>query len=173
MGLYLQFRAHVSGQRNFYNFCLQLGKIHTFGSPCVVNEWKLCLFATFLVKHSTLKVYLVLCIHCISTWAFLMLLLIACNCSEHLEELQQLKVILLVTSSSFMDDLMVIIFRALDMSPPDHCMIWAACQLEFFGFLSPELMVPKLESFSLAVRVSKPHLRPQKQIPFIRPGSLT
>jgi len=41
-----------------------------------------------------------------------MLLLIACNCSERLEELQELKVILLVTPSSFMDDLMVIIFRA-------------------------------------------------------------
>lgn len=110
-------------------------------------------FATFLVKHSTLKVYLALCIPCISTWAFLMLLLIACNCSEYLEELQELKVILLVTISSFMDDLMVIIFRALDTSPPHHCMIWEACHLEFFGFLSPELMVPKLESFSLAIHL--------------------
>lgn len=82
-----------------------------------------------------------------------MLLLIACNCSERLEELQELKVILLVTPSSFMDDLMGIIFRALNMSPPYHCMIWAACHLEFFGFLSTELMVPKLESFSLAIHL--------------------
>lgn len=50
--------SYVSAQRKFYNFCLQLGKIRTFGSPCVVNEWNLGLFPTFLVQHSTIKVYL-------------------------------------------------------------------------------------------------------------------
>lgn len=50
-----------------------------------------------------------------------------------------------------MDDLMVIIFCALDVSLPDHCMIWAACNLEFFGFLCCELIVPEPASFTLAI----------------------
>ena len=33
------------------------------------------------------------------------------------------------------DDIMVTIFCALDLSLPDHCMFWAACNLAYFGFL--------------------------------------
>ena len=47
------------------------------------------------------------------------------------------------------DDIMMVIFRALDLSLPDHCMFWAACNLAYFGFLrSAEFTVPNLASFS-------------------------
>jgi len=53
--------AYLSGQKKFYDFCSQLGKIHQSGSPCPTDEWTLCLFAMFLshsVQYSTIKVYL-------------------------------------------------------------------------------------------------------------------
>lgn len=53
--------SYASGQKKFYDFCTQLGKIHPSGSPCPADEWTLCLFATFLantVQYSTIKVYL-------------------------------------------------------------------------------------------------------------------
>ena len=53
--------AYLSGQKNFYDFCSQLGKLHQSGSPCPTDEWTLCLFTTFSannVQHSTIKVYL-------------------------------------------------------------------------------------------------------------------
>ena len=47
------------------------------------------------------------------------------------------------------DDIMMVIFRALDLSLPDHCMFWAACNLAYFGFLcSAEFTVLNLASFS-------------------------
>lgn len=53
-----------------------------------------------------------------------------------------------------MDDLMVVVFRALDLSLPDHCMFWAACNLAYFGFRhSEELTVPNLASFSSAIHL--------------------
>ena len=54
-------RSYSSGQRNFINFCAQMGKLHPNGSPCMTDEWTLCPFASFLVrsvKHSLIKVYL-------------------------------------------------------------------------------------------------------------------
>ena len=53
--------AYLSGQKKFYDFCSQLGKIYQSGSPCPTDEWTLCLFAMFLantVQHSMIKVYL-------------------------------------------------------------------------------------------------------------------
>ena len=47
------------------------------------------------------------------------------------------------------DGLMMVIFKSLDLSVPDHCMFWAACNLGYFGFLrSAEFTVPNLASFS-------------------------
>ena len=41
------------------------------------------------------------------------------------------------------DDIMMVILCALDLSLPDHCMFWAACNLAYFGFLfSAEFTVP-------------------------------
>ena len=43
---------------------------------------------------------------------------------------------------------MMVIFRALDLTHPDHCMFWAACNLAYFGFLhSAEFTVPNLASY--------------------------
>ena len=54
-------RSYASAQAQFLSFCTQLGKLHSSGSPCPVDEWTLCLFATFLatrIQHSSIKVYL-------------------------------------------------------------------------------------------------------------------
>ena len=54
-------KSYNSTKHRFINFCYQLGKIHLSGSPCPVEEWTLCLFATFLANsmhHSSIKVYL-------------------------------------------------------------------------------------------------------------------
>ena len=54
-------KSYASGQRRFYNFCLQAGKLHPTGSPCPTDEWTLCLFVAFLadsIQHSSIKVYL-------------------------------------------------------------------------------------------------------------------
>jgi len=53
--------SYASGQKKFYEFCTQLGKVHPSVSPCPADECTLCLFATFLansVQHATIKVYL-------------------------------------------------------------------------------------------------------------------
>ena len=53
--------TYLSGQKKFYNFGTQLGKIHQSGFPWPTDERTLCLFITFLansVQHSTIKVYL-------------------------------------------------------------------------------------------------------------------
>ena len=45
----------------------------------------------------------------------------------------------------------MIIFNSLNLSIPDHCMIWVACKLAYFGFLRlTEVVVPNLVSFSPA-----------------------
>ena len=81
--------SYRSGQRKFYEFCSQLGKLHQSGSPCPADEWTLCLFATFLsssVQHSTIKVYLSAVHACILSKVFLILLWIVCGYREYLEE---------------------------------------------------------------------------------------
>lgn len=46
-------------------------------------------------------------------------------------------------------------FQSLDLSVPDHCMFWAACNLGYFGFLrSAEFTVPNLASFSTTLHLS-------------------
>ncbi|XP_078365995.1 uncharacterized protein LOC144650218 [Oculina patagonica] len=152
-------RSYALGQKKFITFCAQMGKLHsTSGSPCPTNEWTLCLFATFLagsVQHASIKVYL------------------SAVRSRHIEEgfpdplvncLRLQRVIrgikrtqgsseaqrLLITN-----DILMIIFRSLDLSMPDHCMFWAACNLAYFGFLrSAEFTVPSLASFSSALHLS-------------------
>ena len=50
------------------------------------------------------------------------------------------------------DDIMMVIFRALDLNLPDQCMFWAAYNLAFFGFLcSAEFTVLNLASFSPSI----------------------
>ena len=53
------------------------------------------------------------------------------------------------------NDILMIIFRALDLLIFDHCMFWAVCNLAYFGFLrSAEFTVPNLASFSPALHLS-------------------
>ena len=71
-------------------------------------------------------------------------------CSPHIEQgfpdplLKCLILCLPVT-----DDILVIIFKVLDLSIPDHGMFWAICDLTYFGFLcSVEFTAHNMASFS-------------------------
>lgn len=47
------------------------------------------------------------------------------------------------------DGILLVIFKSMDLSIPDHLMLWAACLLAYFGFLrAAEFMVLNLASFS-------------------------
>ena len=137
--------------KKFYDFYSQLGKIHQTGSPCPTDEWTLCLFATFLshsIQHSTINVYLsaIRSLHIEQGFADPLV-----DCLRLQRVLRGIKRTQGDTSSLHLPvtDIMMVIFRALDLSLPDHCMFWAACNLAFFGFLrSAEFSVPNLASFS-------------------------
>lgn len=63
--------------------------------------------------------------------------------------LSELRAILPIT-----DDVMAIIFTALDVNGPDHCMFWAARCLAYFGFLSSaEFTIPNLASFTPSIHL--------------------
>jgi len=52
------------------------------------------------------------------------------------------------------DDLMLVIWWSLDLRLLDHCMLWAACSLGYFGFLcASEFTVPNLSSFSSSLHL--------------------
>ena len=149
--------SYTSGQKKFFDFCVQLGKVHPSGSPCPTDEWTLCLFATFLantVQHSTIKVYLsaVRSMHIEQGFPDPLI-----NCLRLQRVLRGIKRTQGVFSSLRLpvtDDIMAVIFRALDLSTPDHCMFWAACNLAYFGFhRSAEFTVPNLASFSSAIHL--------------------
>ena len=149
--------SYTSGQKRFYEFCTQLGKIHPSGSPCPADEWTLCFFATFLastVQHSTIKVYLsaVRSLHIDQGFADLLV-----NCLRLRRVLRGIKRTQGDTSSLRLpvtDDIMAVIFKALDLNIPDHCMFWAACNLAYFGFLRfAEFIVSNLASYSPSIHL--------------------
>lgn len=149
--------SYQSGQKKFLEFCTQLGKIHPSGSPCPADEWTLCLFATFLassVQHSTIKVYLsaVRALHVEQGFSDPLV-----DCLRLQRVLRGIKRTQGDSSSlrlPITDDIMMVIFRALDLTQPDHCMFWAACNLAYFGFLrSAEFTVPNLASYVPAIHL--------------------
>lgn len=149
--------SYASGQKKFYDFCTQLGKIHPSGSPCPVNEWTLCLFATFLantVQYSTIKVYLsaVRSLHVDQGFSDPLV-----NCLRLQRVLRGIKRTQGDSSSQRLpitDEIMAVIFKALDVTMADHCMFWAACCLAYFGFLrSAEFTVPNLASYSPSIHL--------------------
>ena len=145
-------RSYASAQAQFVSFCSQLGKLHTSGSPCPVDEWTLCLFATFLanlIQHSSIKVYLsgVRALHIEQGFPDPI-----ANCLRLQRVVRGIKRCQGSSSSSRLpitDDLMLLIWQSLDLCLPDHLMFWAACSLGYFGFLrASEFTVPNLASFS-------------------------
>lgn len=142
----------------FFDFCLQLGQLHPFGSPCPTDECTLCLFATFLarfVHHLTIKVYLsgVCVLHveqglpdplqiCLSSqWVIL---------GIKRSQGSSLSYRLPITDSH-----MRLIWKSRNMHLPDHCMFWVACTLGYFGFLhAAELTVPNPASFSSSIHLT-------------------
>ena len=145
-------RSYASAQAQFISFCAQLGKVHASGSPCPADEWTLCLFATFLanrIQHSSIKVYLsgVRALHIEQGFSDPL-----ANCLRLQRVVRGIKRCQGSSSSSRLpitDDLMLLIWRSLDLHLSDHLMFWAACTLGYFGFLrASEFTVPSLASFS-------------------------
>ena len=151
-------RSYASAQAQFISFCSQLGKLHASGSPCPAEEWTLCLFATFLanrIQHSSIKVYLsgVHALHIEQGFPDPL-----ANCLRLQRVVHGIKRCQGSSSSSRLlitDDLMLLIWRSLDLCLPDHLMFWAACSLGYFGFLrASEFTVPNLASFSPSLHLA-------------------
>jgi len=87
----------------------------------------LCLFPTFLantVQHSTIKVYL----------SAVRSLNIEQGFADPLRGIKKTQSDTSSLSLPVTDDILMVIFHALDLSLPDHGMFWAACNLAYFGF---------------------------------------
>lgn len=150
--------TYASGQRRFLDFCRQLGRLGPDGSPCPVDERTLCLFATHLaqsVQYATIKVYL----------SAVRALHIEQGFPDPLVDCLRLQRVLRGIRRSHgdsraarhpvTDHTLLAVFRFLDVNTHDHCMLWAACNLAYFGFLrSSEFTVPNLATFSPEVHLS-------------------
>ena len=131
-------KSYASGQRRFYNFYLQAGKLHPTGSPCPTDEWTLCLFVAFLadsIQHSSIKVYLtaVRSLHIEQGFPDPLL-----NCLRLRQVMRGIKRSQGSSEAHRLpvtDSIMLIIWQSLDVSSHDDCMFWAACTLGYFGFL--------------------------------------
>ena len=146
--------SYASGQRKFLEFCLQLGRFHPSGSPCRVDEWTLCLFVIFgqygpVFHHQGVPFSCSLIAHQAglsrSSPRRLQQVLRGVKRTQGDASSQRLPIT---------DNVMVIIFKALDVNMPDHCMFWPACCLAYFGFLcSAEFTIPNLASFSSSIHL--------------------
>lgn len=145
-------KSYNSAKHRFINFCYQLGKIHLSGSPCPVEEWTLCLFATFLANsmhHISIKVYLsaVRALHIEQGFDdpltnCLQLQSVLCGIKRKQEESQCQRL-------PITDNLMLVIKRSLNLNTVDHCMFWAACTLAYFSFLRlSEFTVSSFSAFN-------------------------
>lgn len=142
-------KSYASAQREFISFCYQLGKLHSFGSPCPTNKWTLCLLPSWLIPSNIrqLRFTFPLFGHLIFTKGFPTLCRITfiynvlfVGSNAHRAPPQQ--TICLSPTASF--------WWSGDpwTNIPDHCMFWVACTLGYFGFLcAAEFTVPNLASF--------------------------
>ena len=151
-------QTYATSQRRFYTFCCQAGKLHASGSPCPANEWTLCLFGSFLadsVQHSSIKVNLSVIHSLYIKQGFPDPLQ---NCLQLQQVLRGIKRVQGSPATQRLpvtDNIMVVIWKALDMSLFDHCMFWTACTLAYFGSLrSAEFTVPSIASFSPSLQLS-------------------
>ena len=151
-------RSYASAQSKFISFCCQLGKLHPSGSPCPTDEWTLCLFVTFLartLKHSSIKVYLsgIRALHIDQGFPDPLT-----DCLRLQRVVRGIKRCQGTSSSTRLpitDDLLLVIWRSLDLGCPNHLMFWAACLLGYFGFLrASEFTVPNLSTFSASLHLS-------------------
>ena len=144
-------KSYATALSQFLSFCCQLGRIHSSGSPCPADEWTLCLFATFLagsLQHSSIKVYLfgMRALHIKQGFADPLR-----NCLRLQHVIRSIKRTQGSPSSSRLpitDDLILVIWKSLNLQFPDHSMFWAGCTLGHFGFYGPQNSVPSSASFS-------------------------
>ena len=150
-------KSYATAQSQFLSFCIQLGRIYSSRSPCPADEWTLCLFATFLaasLQHSFIKKYLlgVRALHIEQGFTDPLH-----NCLRLQRVIRGIKRTQGSPSSSRLpitDDLMLVIWKSLNLQLPDHCMFWGACTLGYFGFLwSAEFTAPSFASFSPSVHL--------------------
>ena len=150
--------TYASGQRRFLDFCRQLGRLGPDGSPCPVDEQTLCLFVTHLaqsVQYTTIKVYLsaVRALHI--EQGFPDPLVDCLRLQRVLRGIRRSQGDSKVTRHPVTDHTLLAVFKFVDLNIPDHCMLWAACNLAYFGFLrSSEFTVSNLASFSPEVHLS-------------------
>ena len=138
-------KSYATALSQFLSFCCQLGRIHSSGSPCPADEWTLCLFATFLagsLQHSSIKVYLfgMRALHIKQGFADPLR-----NCLRLQCVIRSIKRTQGSPSSSRLpntDDLILVIWKSLNLQLPDHSMFWAGCTLGHFGFYGPRNSVP-------------------------------
>ena len=136
------------------NFTSSASKLLSFRqmAPRALPMNGLCLFASFLadsLRAASIKVYLwaVRSLHI--EYGFPDPLL---NCPRLQRVVRGIKRVQGSASSARLpiaNLIMLVIFNALDLTLPDHCMFWAACTLAYFGFLrASEFTVPSANSFS-------------------------
>ena len=123
-----------------------------------MDEWTLCLFATFLARTlqpSSIKVYLsgIRALHI--EQGFPDPLVDCLRLQRVVHGIKRCQGTLSATRLPTTDDLMLVIWLSLDSGLPDHMMFWAACSLGYFGFLrASEFTVPNLSSFSPSLHLS-------------------
>ena len=131
-------QVYASAQRQFFEFCNQDVSFSQSWPPLPASEQILMRFCTHLadrLHHSSIKVYL----------SAVRSLHIDYGFSDPLPNCLQLQHLLrgikhhqgsnLTHRQSVTADLVSVLHRSLDLANPDNVMLWAACCVDFFGFL--------------------------------------
>lgn len=129
---------YQSAQRRYVDFCRLDDRLSPEGALVPADEQTLMRFATMLadkLTHSSIKLYLsaVRSLHIDHGLADPLT-----NCLQLQRLLRGIKRVQGSPTPKRLPitiDVLVVIKRSLDLSSPDHIMLWAACCLGFFGFL--------------------------------------